>query len=99
MAVLVVSIFAILLLLSARAWAGPSRDDAATAAHRATNGRVLSIEKAEPVRRAAWRVKVVTPQGEVRVILIDAVSGHIETADRPGMTSPTVGWPKTDAAD
>jgi hypothetical protein len=90
MAVLVVSILAILLLLSARAWAGPSRDDAAAAAHRASNGRVLSIEKAEPARRAAWRVKVVTAQGEVRVILIDAASGRIETADRTGMTSPSV---------
>jgi hypothetical protein len=90
MAVLVVAVFAILLLLSARAWAGPSRDDAATAAHRATNGRVLSIEKAEPARRAAWRVKVVTAQGEVKVILVDAVSGRIETPDRPGITSPSV---------
>lgn len=75
-AALVVPICACLLLLLAPAWAGPGRDDAAAAAQRLSNGRVLSIETLEPARRAVWRVKVVTAQGEVRVILIDAVSGR-----------------------
>jgi peptidase YpeB-like protein len=90
MTVLVVPICTVLLLLSAPAWAGPSRDDAAAAAQRLSNGRVLSIEKSEPAHRAVWRVKVVTAQGEVRVILIDAVSGRIEPPDRLGFTSPSV---------
>lgn len=90
MAVLVVPICAVLALLSAPAWAGPSRDDAVVAAQRLSNGRVLSIQKLEPAHRAVWRVKVVTPQGEVRVILIDAVSGRVEPADRPGFILPSV---------
>jgi hypothetical protein len=90
MAVLVVPICAVLLLLSAPAWAGASRDDAVVAAQRLSNGRVLSIEKVEPAHRALWRVKVVTAQGEVNVVLIDAVSGRIEPPDRLGFTSPSV---------
>jgi uncharacterized membrane protein YkoI len=38
---------------------------------------VLSIEKTESDHRQVWRVKVVTAQGEVRVILIDAASGQV----------------------
>ncbi len=59
------------------AWADVSRDEAAAAAQRLGGGRVLSVEKSESGRRSAWRVKVVTPQGEVKVILIDAASGQL----------------------
>ena len=45
-----------------------SRDQAAAAAQRMTGGRVLSVEQAG----SSWRVKVVTPSGEVRVIIVDA---------------------------
>jgi uncharacterized membrane protein YkoI len=38
---------------------------------------VLSVDKAEAGKRPAWRVKVLTSQGEVRVILIDAASGRV----------------------
>jgi hypothetical protein len=37
---------------------------------------VLSVEKAEANRRPVWRVKILTARGEVRVTLIDAVSGR-----------------------
>jgi uncharacterized membrane protein YkoI len=67
---------AALLVLAAPAWADLSRDDAAAAAQRLSSGRVLSVEKSESGRRPVWRVKVVTAQGELRVILIDAVSGQ-----------------------
>lgn len=60
------------LFLSFPAWAELSRDDAAAAAQRVSKGRVLSVDKAG----SAWRVKLVTAQGEVRVILIDAASGQ-----------------------
>jgi uncharacterized membrane protein YkoI len=66
---------AALVLLATAAWADMSRDDAAAAAQRATGGRVLSVDKADSGGRPAWRVKVVTPQGEVRVIMIDAGGG------------------------
>lgn len=59
------------------AWADISRDEAAATAQRATSGRVLSVERTEADRRPAWRVKVVTSKGEVRVILIDVASGRV----------------------
>jgi hypothetical protein len=62
-----------LLVCTTAAWADLSRDDAAAAAQRASGGgRVLSVERTGQ----AWRVKVVTAKGEVRVIVIDAASGR-----------------------
>ena len=77
MSLLIIPICAVLLAATAPASANLSRDDAAIAAQRLTNARVLSVEPSEAARRPAWRVKVVTAQGEVRVILIDAVSGQV----------------------
>jgi len=54
-----------------------SREEAAAAAQRVATGRVLSVDKTEADRRPVWRVKVLTAQGEVRVILIDAASGRV----------------------
>lgn len=67
---------ALLIVLAAPAWADISRDEAAAAAQRVSEGRVLSVEKSDSGRRPVWRVKILTSQGEVRVILIDAVSGR-----------------------
>ena len=64
------------ITLVAPAWADVSRDQAAAAAQHQTGGRVLSVEKSESARRPVWRVKVVTPQGEVRVVLIDVATGR-----------------------
>ena len=58
------------------AWAAASRDDAAAAAQRETGGRVLAVERADAGGRPVWRVKVVTPRGEVRIILVDVASGR-----------------------
>ena len=77
MKALVKPVCALLIVLAAPAWADVSRDEAAAAAQRVTSGRVLSVEKAESDRRPVWRVKVVTAQGEVRVILIDAATGRV----------------------
>jgi hypothetical protein len=66
------AVCALLLGLCAPAWADVSRDQAAAAAQRQTGGRVLSVDKTESGRRIVWRVKVVTPRGEVRVVFIDA---------------------------
>jgi uncharacterized membrane protein YkoI len=68
---------ALLLGSAAPAWADVSRDEAAATAQRTTSGRVLSVDKTEANRRPAWRVKVLTSQGDVRVIVIDAASGRI----------------------
>ncbi|MBS3910865.1 MAG: PepSY domain-containing protein [Hydrogenophaga sp.] len=67
---------ATLLLASNLAWADLSRDDAAAVAQRASGGRVLSVEKLESSGQPVWRIKVVTPAGEVRVIQIDVVTGQ-----------------------
>ena len=67
---------AALLLVATVASADLGRDDAAAAAQRATGGRVLSVDKTDSSGRPAWRVKVVTANGEVRVIVIDAATGR-----------------------
>ena len=68
---------ALLIALAAPAWADIGRDEAAAAAQRVATGRVLSVERAEADKRPVWRVKVLTGQGDVRVILIDAASGRV----------------------
>jgi uncharacterized membrane protein YkoI len=65
----------LVVLAPISAQAATSRDDAAQIAQRMTGGRVLAVERAERDGHTVWRVKVVTPQGEVRVVLIDADSG------------------------
>ena len=67
---------ALLMALAMPVWADVSRDDAVSAAQQASGGRVLAVEKTEREGRPVWRVKVLTPQGEVQVILIDAASGR-----------------------
>ena len=69
-------ICALLIVLATPAWADISRDEAAAAAQRVSQGRVLSVEKTEAARRPVWRVKILTAQGEVRVVLIDAENGR-----------------------
>lgn len=69
---------ALLAASVAPAWAAVSRDAAAAIAQRATGGRVLAVEQADVGGRAVWRVKVLTPKGEVRVILVDVASGQAQ---------------------
>jgi uncharacterized membrane protein YkoI len=76
MKTLTILITAFLMALATPAWADVSRDDAASTAQQASGGRVLSVERAERDGRPVWRVKVLTPQGSVTVILIDAASGR-----------------------
>ena len=66
-----------LLVVSNLAWAALSRDDAAAVGQRDSGGRVLSVEKSESAGQPVWRVKVVTPSGEVRVIQVDVATGQI----------------------
>ena len=68
---------ALLIALATPAWADIGRDEAAAAAQRVAAGRVLSVERTEADKRPVWRVKVLTGQGEVRVIVIDAASGRV----------------------
>ena len=68
---------ALLMALAVPAWADVGRDEAAAAAQRVATGRVLSVERGEADHRPVWRVKVLTGQGDVRVILIDVASGRV----------------------
>lgn len=76
MKLLTTLITALMLALSLPAWADVSRDDAAAMAQQATGGRVLSVDQAQREGRLVWRVKLLTPRGEVIVVLIDAASGR-----------------------
>lgn len=71
------SLCALLIALATPAWADIGRDEAAAAAQRVAAGRVLSVERTEADHRPVWRVKVLTGQGQVRVILVDAASGRV----------------------
>lgn len=65
----------LLALAGLPAWAAASRDEAAAVAQRETGGRVLAVDQADAGGRPVWRVKVVTPRGEVRVILVEVTGG------------------------
>ena len=77
MQALIKPLCALLIVVAAPVWADIGRDEAAAAAQRVANGRVLSVDRTEADHRPVWRVKVLTGQGEVRVILIDAASGRV----------------------
>ena len=67
---------ALLLAVATHAWADVSRNDAAAIAQKASNGRVLAVERAEAGGKPVWRVKVLTARGDVRVILVDVATGR-----------------------
>ena len=65
------------LVVSNLAWANLSRGDAASLAQRSSGGRVLSVDKSESSGQAVWRVKLVTPSGDVQVILVNVATGEL----------------------
>lgn len=72
------SLLCALLVTSALpVWADVSRDEAAAAAQRVASGRVLAVERAEVDRKPVWRVKILSAQGEVRIVVVDVASGRI----------------------
>ena len=75
---------ALLALAGLPAWAAVSRDEAALQAQRETGGRVLSVEQADLGGRPVWRVKVVTPRGDVRVVLVEMGNGGGGRGSRAG---------------
>jgi len=70
-------LLALCLGLGLTARAEVNRDQAAAIAAQATAGRVLSIERVQRDGATLWRVKLLTAQGEVLVLWIDAASGRI----------------------
>lgn len=53
------------------------RDQAAARAQQATGGRVLAVDEAQQDGKPVYRVRVLTPAGEVRVVVIDARTGKV----------------------
>ena len=68
---------ALLLAATLPAWADVGRDEAAAAAQKVASGRVLAVERADAGGKAVWRVKILTAQGEVRVVVVDVASGRV----------------------
>ena len=68
---------ALLVASALPAWADVGRDEAAAAAQRVASGRVLAVDRADAGGKPAWRVKILTAQGEVRVVIVDAASGRV----------------------
>lgn len=66
-----------LLFLLPAAWAAVNRDEAVAIAQRVAPGRVLAVERGLHVDNSlVWRIKVLTPAGEVRQVVIDAETGR-----------------------
>lgn len=60
------------------AWAGVSRDEAASLAQRAAPGRVLAVEHGIDLEnKVVWRVRMLTSAGELRLVVIDADTGRL----------------------
>lgn len=62
--------------LALPAWADVSRNQAVELAVKAYAGRVLSVERVQRDGQTFWRIKLLTPQGEVRLVWIDVASGQ-----------------------
>jgi hypothetical protein len=70
------------LALTASARAEMSRDEVAAMAQRSVGGRVLSIGRPPGASSSGeWRVKMLSAQGEVRVIGIDPATGRMAGPD------------------
>jgi uncharacterized membrane protein YkoI len=74
----IVVLFLGLGLLPPAAWAAVGRDEAASLAQRKAPGRVLAVERSLYMDNSVvWRIQVLTPAGEVRLVVIDAESGRL----------------------
>ena len=72
-----VALFFALGFLLPPAWAGVSRDEAASLAQRTAPGRVLAVEHGVHVDNSlVWRVRMLTSAGELRLVVIDADTGR-----------------------
>ena len=66
-----------LVLLLPAAWAGVSREEAASLAQHKVPGHVLAVERGVHIDNSVvWRVRVATPTGELRFLVIDAETGR-----------------------
>ena len=66
------------LLAASGKHVGLSLNDATEHVQKRTGGRVLAAQEVREQGRAMYRVKIITPQGEVRIVLVDAQTGSVE---------------------
>jgi uncharacterized membrane protein YkoI len=57
------------------AQASISAEDAAALVQAQTGGRILAVKLTRVRGRAVYRIKVLTPKGEVRIYYVDAATG------------------------
>ena len=73
-----IALFLGLGILLPAAWAAVGRDEATSLAQRKTPGRVLAVERGLYMDNSVvWRIHVLTPGGEVRLVVIDAETGRL----------------------
>lgn len=66
------------LLAESGKHASLSLNDATELVQKRTGGRVLAAQEVREQGRAMYRIKVITPQGEVRIVFVDAQTGSVE---------------------
>lgn len=71
------SILVVLLVLGSPFAFAIDRDEAALRAQQATGGRVLAVEAATSNGDPVFVVRVLTPSGEIRLVVIDARTGAV----------------------
>lgn len=76
------AVFLRVVLICALALVSPlvfaiDRDEAATRVQQSTGGRVLAVDASTKNGDPVYLVRVLTPDGEVRVVVIDATSGAV----------------------
>lgn len=86
---------ALLLTASTAAAAPPARpasdlslDQAVTRVQKETSGQVLSAESRRWDRRTEYRIKVLTPEGHVRVMTVPATGGEAPRPAAPATRMP-----------
>ena len=66
------------LLAESGKHASLSLNDATELVQKRTGGRVLAAQEVREQERAMYRIKIITPQGEVRIVFVDAQTGSVE---------------------
>ena len=66
------------LLAESNKHASLSLNAATELVQKRTGGRVLAAQEVREQGRAMYRIKVISPQGEVRVVFVDAQTGGVE---------------------
>jgi len=74
--------------------AGMSLDQAVTQVQQRVGGKVLSAEPRHIGRKVEYRIKVLTPEGHVRVIAVPADATHVPAAAQSTKKSPNGGSKK-----